>query len=55
MGEPNPVFEKNYMAHSINPISYKDGEAILAIFNHYVENTFAVYRDLMPFPRSSEK
>ena len=33
------------MAYAINPISAADGEAILGIFNHYVENTFAAYPD----------
>ena len=33
------------MAYAINPISTEDGEAILGIFNHYVENTFAAYPD----------
>jgi phosphinothricin acetyltransferase len=33
------------MAYVINPISTEDGEEILGIFNHYVENTFAAYPD----------
>ena len=28
MEEPNPVFEKNYVAHSINPISNECGRFI---------------------------
>ena len=34
MGEPNPVFEKNYAMHSINPIS---------------QETIRRIGDLMPF------
>jgi phosphinothricin acetyltransferase len=33
------------VAYTIDPISTEDGEAILDIFNHYVENTFAAYPD----------
>ena len=31
------------MAYSIDPISTQDGESIMGIFNHYVENSFAAY------------
>jgi phosphinothricin acetyltransferase len=31
------------MEYSISPISNEDGEAIIDIFNYYVENSFAAY------------
>lgn len=34
------------MEFSINPISNEDREAIMDIFNHYVENSFAAYPEI---------
>lgn len=33
------------MEYSIHPISDEDGKAVLDIFNHYIENSFAAYPD----------
>ncbi len=40
------------MKYSINPISDQDANAVLDIFNYYVENSFAAYPDKR-LPRNS--
>lgn len=38
------------MDFSLEPVSIEDGKAIIDIFNHYVENTFAAYpEDKVPY------
>ena len=39
------------MDFTIAPVSKEDGNAIIDIFNHYVQNSFAAYpEDLVPYP-----
>lgn len=38
------------MEYSISPLSHEDREAIMDVFNHYVENSFAAYpEDRLPY------